>query len=939
MDSERWRRVAELYQSASLRPAGERQAFLAEACTGDADLQQEIQSLLDQPVSRHGLLESVAREVHGLQEAMEQELAGPTETSSPATIGRYRVLRLVGRGGMGIVYEAEQDHPRRVVALKVIKPGLGGSESLRRFQQEAELLGRLQHPGIAQVYEAGAAETPFGIQPYFAMEYIRGSSLREYAAAHGLTTRQRVELMAKVCEAAHHAHERGIIHRDLKPGNILVDETGQPKILDFGVARVAGGDAQATRQTDLGQLVGTLAYMSPEQVLAEPVELDARSDVYTLGVVLYELLAGRLPYPITSRVFEAARAIREQEPAPLGREYRGDLETIAGRALEKEESRRYHSAAELGAELRRYLADEPILARRPSAGYQARKFVRRHKRLVAAAAIVFAVLVTGTVASTWQAVRANRAERAALLERDRAAAAQLAATAERDRAVRAEQAATDERNREEQERNRALDEKKRADTQSAVAEAVNNFLQNDLLAQAGSRGQAVSNSKPEPNLTVRSALDRAAARIEGKFKSQPLVEAAIRQSIGDAYRDLALYNEAAPHMERALQLRREILGGEHTDTLQSMQELGATYIRAGKYAPAEALLTELWETERRLHGNDRQETLGAMNELASLINAQGDYARSAALMSRVFESQRKLLGEEHPDTLAVMNNLASVYSNQGRYAAAEALYQKAVEIKRRVLGYEHPSTLLSMNNLAVAYRNEGKYSQAETVLKAALEARRQSMGEQHEDTVVSMNSLALLYVAQGNFSRAEPLLVQALTMARRVLGDDHPDTLAITNSVAELNWRQSKFAEAESLFQKVLEGRRRVLGVAHPATIRALVSLGELDLAQNRYIEAERLLREAVTGQGKTSPNNWRPFYTQSLLGASLAGLGRYAEAEPMLVSGLEGMLQRRDSMPYENLPVLLKARERIVGLYEEWGKPAEAARWKAAQATALPAQ
>ena len=272
--------------------------------------------------------------------------------SLPAIVGRYRILRLVGEGGMGVVYEAEQEHPRRIVALKVMKPGIASPEQVRRFEHESRALGRLQHAGIAQIYEAGTADAGFGPQHYFAMEFIRGQSLREYAQALHLNVRQRLELMIKICDAVHHAHQRGVIHRDLKPGNILVDASEQPKILDFGVARSTDSDAHATRQTDLGQLVGTLAYMSPEQVLGDPLELDTRSDVYALGVILYELLAGCLPYQISTKLHEAVQTIREQDPAPLSsisRTYRGDLETIVSKALEKDKTRRYASAADLAA--------------------------------------------------------------------------------------------------------------------------------------------------------------------------------------------------------------------------------------------------------------------------------------------------------------------------------------------------------------------------------------------------------------------------------------------------------------------------------------------------------------------------------------------------------------------------------------------------------------
>jgi hypothetical protein len=309
---------------------------------------------------------------------------------------------------------------------------------LRRFEQESQALGRLQHPGIAQIYEAGTADTGFGPQPYFAMEFIRGKTLADYVETHRLSTRQRLELIVKVAEAVHHAHQRGLIHRDLKPGNILVDETGQPKILDFGVARATDSDTQSSSQTDPGQLVGTLAYMSPEQVLADALEIDTRSDVYALGVILYELLAGRLPYTISKQLHETIHAIKEEDPARLSlvsRTYRGDIETIAAKALEKDKARRYGSAAELAADIQRYLHDEPIMAQPQSTAYQLQKFARRHKALVAGTAAVFVVLAAGVVTATSLAVRARRAEQAATAERDRARQAEAdAVDLEREKA-------------------------------------------------------------------------------------------------------------------------------------------------------------------------------------------------------------------------------------------------------------------------------------------------------------------------------------------------------------------------------------------------------------------------------------------------------------------------------------------------------------------------
>src|SRR2546421_835566 len=344
----------------------------------------------------------------------------PGAASTP-DIPRYRILRLLGAGGMGSVYQAEQLQPHRTVALKVIKAGLASPEMLRRFSHEGEVLGRLQHPGIAPIYEAGTADTGHGPQPFFAMELVRGPSgekapsLIDFANRKKLDARQRLELLAKVADAVHYAHQKGIIHRDLKPANILVDESGQPKILDFGVARVTDADLKAvTVQTDIGQIIGTLPYMAPEQAGGDPAQLDTRSDVYSLGVIGYELLAGRLPYALkTLMIHEAVRVIREEEPSRLSlisKTFRGDIETIVAKALAKEKERRYQSAAELAADARRYLADEPIMARPASARYQMGKFARRNKPLVGGVVAVFAVLVVGIAATGWQAVRATRAE-------------------------------------------------------------------------------------------------------------------------------------------------------------------------------------------------------------------------------------------------------------------------------------------------------------------------------------------------------------------------------------------------------------------------------------------------------------------------------------------------------------------------------------------------
>jgi tetratricopeptide (TPR) repeat protein/predicted Ser/Thr protein kinase len=754
----------------------------------------------------------------------------------PKTFGNYRILRVLGEGGMGTVYEAEQDQPRRRVALKVIKPGMAGPELLRRFDLEAQALGRLQHPGIAQIYEAGTADTAFGAQPYFAMEFIEGQELPDYIKKHNPNMRARLKLVALVCEAVHHAHQRGLIHRDLKPRNILVTDRGQPKILDFGVARVTDSDTQATRQTDVGQLIGTLAYMSPEQVLADPLELDIRSDVYALGVILYETLSGQLPYNVNRKLHEAVQVIRDEEPTKLSsinRVYRGDVETIVAKALEKDKLRRYASAADLAADIWRYLDDQPIVARPASTTYQLQKFARRHKALVAGVAAVFVVLVAGVTVSTYQAIRATRAEREAVAERDRAVAAEQTARAERDRATAAEQVATEQRDLAvaaeqvaTEQRNIAVAERQRADLEAATALAVNEFIQGDLLSQASVAAQIRPDTKADPDLKVRTALDRAAVRIDNRFDEQPLVEASIRQTIGDTYKALGLYPEAQRHLERALGLQDKALPREHRDRLHTLNNLAEVYWYQGKYEQAAPLFAAALAGRRRVLGENNRETLSTSTNVAALNWAQGKYADAEAMYTRSLEAMRRTLGPQHPDTLLTMNNLALLYTQQGKLAEGQPLYTTALDGRTKVLGPDHPDTLSTMSNLASLYARQGKYDQAEPLFTKATDGMRRVLGEDHPETLRSANNLGFVYLSSQKVAQAEQLYAKTLDTQRRVLGNDHPDTLATMGNLGLTYFAQRKFAQAEPLIVANYEGMsKRVTAGDNPA---ALDQVGKL---------------------------------------------------------------------------------------------------------------
>ncbi|UCG33396.1 MAG: serine/threonine protein kinase, partial [Phycisphaerales bacterium] len=877
----------------------------------------------------------------------------PSGAPIPQRIGHYRIVRLIGEGGMALVFEAEQEHPQRRVALKLIKPGYASRESLRRFEQEAEVLGRLEHEGIARIYEAGTEDTGAGPQPYFAMEYLRGQNLREYANARNLGTRQRLELFAKVCDAVQHAHQKGIIHRDLKPGNIMVTEAGQPKVLDFGVARVTDSDVQTTTlRTDMGQLIGTVPYMSPEQVAADPLELDTRSDVYALGVVLYELLARRLPYDLRQRmIHEAVRVIREEDATPLSsvnRVFRGDVETIVAKALEKEKERRYQSALDFASDIRRYLSDEPIVARPASAMYQLGKFAKRNRVLVGGAAAVFVVLVLGVIGTGIGMARALAAED--LAER-RLEEAQAARQAE-------------------------MEERKRAEGEAAKAGAINTFLQDMLGSVEPSRALG-------REVTVRQVLDEAAGQIDrGSLQDQPEVEAAVRATLGNTYSALGLYPsgerqmrgaleihqrlfgnehravaadmndlgvvlwrsgdyaEAEPLFRESLALRRKLLGEEHPSVALSMHNLGGLLRDQGDHAAAESLAREALAMRRRLLGDEHQDVAHSLHSLAvllrekgdfdaaeplfrealamtrklhgdvhpdvashldglvSVLHAKGDYAAAESVAQETLAMHEELLGEAHPRTLAAMNALAAVYNDQGRYAEAEPLFLEVLDVRRRRLGEENVETLISMNDLAALYGRQDRFEEAEGLYQESLQIVRRVLGEEHPHTLATMGNLAVLYGRQGLYDKAEPLLVRTLEI-RRKSGDEHPNTLIAMNNLAMLYKRQGRHDEAEALFREAMEGQRRVLSREHPSTLDTMENLAMLYADLGRQEESESLLLEALAVRrrlwGETHPAT---LYCLNNLAWLYNSERRFAEAEPLLAEAVEAVRSAEGGLP-----------------------------------------
>jgi tetratricopeptide (TPR) repeat protein len=760
----------------------------------------------------------------------------PPQPGLPERIGRYRILRQLGEGGMGTVFEAEQDSPRRVVALKVIRPGAMSPVALRRFEHEQLILGRLQHPGIAQIYEAGVADG----QPYFAMELVRGEGLVEHARTRKLSTRARLELMARICDAVEHAHQKGVIHRDLKPQNVVVDGAGQPKVLDFGVARVTDSDLQATSvHTALGTMVGSIAYMSPEQLDADQEQLDTRSDVYALGLMLWELLAGRRPFDFAGKQLpEVLRVLREEDVPSLtrvSRSFQGDVEQIVGKALSKEKARRYASAAEMAADLRRHLNDEPIVARAPSALYQMGKFARRHKLLMGSVAAVFVAVFAGAVASTFEAVRANRAE-------------------------------------------------KLAEAEAAKARAVSAFLEGMLAAAGPYAGKGAS-------VTVRELLDESARGIAGSLKDQPEVEAAVRRTLGSAYRELGLYDEAATQIRASLALsRREGFRGEEAAGAAALASL-----LSQKGDPAEAVAAgrEAVEIYRSIPGTPPGQLADAWSGLASALYRSGDFAGALAA-NREHLALRRALGRDVQLAVALANvgfalqavgdlegalqhdreaialfretdpgnlqlgqtltNLGRLLRTQGDLAGAEQALTESLEIQRRTLQPDHPDLAIGTMILGWVLTDAGKLDEAEARLREALELRRKKLGPDSPDVATVLDSLAGVRLNRKDLTQAEALAREALAMRLRGLGQTNPAINSSQLSIATILQAKGDLKGAEKLARQAVEGWRKTLGAEHPDTARAQATLGSILLDGGRPAEAEPLLAEALAVREKKLP-------------------------------------------------------------------------------------
>ncbi len=838
-------RVAALLAMVLERPPGKRAALLQAVCGDDLPLRNSLEALVETHERLDRVRDSEATTASA-KESITLEPAHIPEEAVGQTLGHYRLLEEVGEGGYGVVYVAEQTEPvRRRVALKVIKLGMDTKQVVARFEAERQALAMMDHPNIARILDAGITTTG---RPFFVMELVRGIRITDYCDQTDLGTRERLDLFIKVCQAIQHAHQKGIIHRDIKPSNILVtlhDGVPVPKVIDFGIAKATEGRlTDATVYTQLHQFIGTPAYMSPEQAEMSGLDIDTRSDIYSLGVLLYELLTGCTPFDaralMASGIDAMRRTIREEEPvrpstklgqtlladqapgaeapasprsktARLGgvsprrrlklREtialLRGDLDWIVMKCLEKDRTRRYETANGLAADLKRHLANEPVAARPPSTTYRLQKAIRRNTLAFSAGAVVLVALALGITLSTWQAVRATRAESL-------------------------------------------------AKHRLAESETIHKFLIEVF--------QSPNPARDGWTITVAEALDAAAKKLEVDLANQPGRQARLQATLGETYYALGLSREAIPLLERARDYHRTTFGPEHPDTLMLLNKLANAYAAAGRRGESLALREEVLTLRRRVLGPEHPDTLIALSNLAVSYDEGGRRSEALRMEEEVVAIRRSLGHPEDPDLLVAMGNLAFSYTSTGRPAKALALREEVLAVTRRVLGPEHPDTLAAMRGVAVSYHDMGRAAEALELREAILPLSRKVLGPEHPDTIGSMDGLAESYEATLRQAEALRLREEVMALSVRVLGPEHPDTIEAMTCLASSLCEAGRPEEGIQLGQSSLALCRRKLGPTHEYTLGAMTKLAVSYRAAARTGDAIALEEESLRLKRESLP-------------------------------------------------------------------------------------
>jgi non-specific serine/threonine protein kinase/serine/threonine-protein kinase len=723
---------------------------------------------------------------------------------------------------MGVVYVAEQTEPvRRRVALKIMKLGMDTKQVVARFEAERQALAVMEHPHIAKVLDGGASETG---RPYFVMELVRGVPLTQYCDMHRVSTRDRLALFIPVCHAVQHAHQKGVIHRDLKPSNVLVavqDDRPVPKVIDFGIAKaISQRLTEHTLVTEYGMAMGTPAYMSPEQAEMSGLDVDTRTDIYSLGVMLYELLVGRLPLDpgeLGIPAFLAQLVMRETSPptpsgllstlgrdqvtiassrqtdaSGLRRQLRGDLDWVVMKAMDPDRTRRYETVNGLAMDLQRYLDDEPVVARPPSAGYRLAKFIKRHRAGVAAGAAALGALVIGATVATAGLVRATRAEAVARQEAE-------------------------------------------------AARQVADFLVG--LFRVSDPGEARGNS-----ITAREILDQGAQRITTELGDQPGVQARLTQTMGQVYSALGLYDAARRLLEQSLALREKLPDPDQLAVATGLVDLAGVARRQGALAQAETLYARALAIRETALGPNDPQVAAVLNGLGGLLFTQGKYAEAEPALTRAMQVRERALGPNAPELGSTVRNLGALYWAQGRYPAAESLLQRALEIYQQAYGPNHLDVAASLNNLGAIYWTEKKYAPAESLYARALQIYEAMLGPEHPDVAVVLNNLGELAWAQDKYAEAEPLYRRAWQIKQKVLKPDHPGVAISQHGLANVLRDLGRYREAEPLYQRALALRERVLGPEHTnvaETLRAYAVLlrrtGRGDLAASFETRAQTI--------------------------------------------------------------------------------------------------
>lgn len=783
-DHDQYERAKDAFLRIIALPADRRFEAMTRECDGDDALRQLVESMLAQD-------EQAAQLFGSLDETLPPVSMDASDTPIPDRLGEFKIIRKLGEGGMGVVYEAEQPHPNRRVALKLIRLGSLSGRLLERFTDETNLLARLEHRGIARILEAGTFAGETGEQPYLAMELVAGDPLTSIIGESSPGLDARLEIIIKICDAVQHAHQKGVIHRDLKPGNILLDSNGQPKVLDFGVARAIDVDFErSATMTAAGQLIGTLPYMSPEQATGRH-DIDTRSDVYAIGVLAYELLTGRLPYDFADTSFATAiRVIGEHEPIPPSRidpRLLGDLEIMLSKALEKDPARRYQSASDFAADITRFRHHQPIAARPATMSYQMAKFVRRNRVLVGAASGALVVLIAATVALSVMAFIANRAARQASQRLE--------------------------------------------------------FLQTQLLAidPAAARGQEV---------TIKRWLDDTARELDEEFDGEPIVKASLLETVGNLYLNLGAYDDAEPRLVEALELRRTHLGEDDVLTVTSGYDLGVLRHRQGRTEAASKLWNDALQRRTRLLGPDHLDSLEVRHDLAVLLRDEARWDEAEPHFDAVVHVYSEELGTSDPDTLLAMNNLGVLKYERGVRATdpdeqmsllqeALTIFSNTSQARERVLGTDDVATLESLANLGQTLLVLNQFKDAEAVLLRVVDAQERMLGASHPDRLSTMTNLANLYRAQQRLDDAAVMITEVLD--HRVIRDewDHPDALNARDVLAIITFQQGQPDEAMEILNALLVTRQQEQGPAHPATATTQTTLATVLWQVGRHDDAE----------------------------------------------------------------------------------------------------